>query len=79
LAQGADIKGIKFDDTTQQRLAALARIRDRLPHWHRCKAIETILDREENYEREKRDQAELTFKQSMLKAVAEVSDASCTA
>ena len=48
-------KGVKLDDTTQQRLAALARIRDRSPHWLMCKAIETFLDREENYEREKRE------------------------
>ncbi len=78
MAQGADTKGVKLDDTTCQRLAALVRIRDRSPHRLMCKAIETFLDPEENYEREKCDQAELTFKQSMLKAVAEVSDASCT-
>jgi hypothetical protein len=34
-----------------------------------CKAIEIFLDRKENYEREKRDQAELTIKQLMLKSL----------
>jgi len=51
-------RGVKLDDTTQQRLAALARIRDRSPHWLMCKAIETFLEREENYEREKREDME---------------------
>lgn len=51
-------KGVKLDDTTEQRLAALARIRDRSPHWLMCKAIETFLDREEKYEREKREDME---------------------
>jgi predicted transcriptional regulator len=51
-------KGVKLDDTTRQRLAALARIRDRSPHWLMCKAIETFLEREEKYEREKREDME---------------------
>jgi len=51
-------KGVKLDDTTQQRLVALARIRDRSPHWLMCKAIETFLEREEKYEREKREDME---------------------
>ena len=51
-------RGVKLDDTTQQRLAALARIRDRSPHWLMCRAIETFLEREENYEREKREDME---------------------
>ena len=51
-------KGVKLDDTTQLRLAALARIRDRSPHWLMCKAIETFLDREEKYEQEKREDME---------------------
>ena len=51
-------KGVKLDDTTEQRLAALARIRDRSPHWLMCKAIETFLDREEKYEQEKREDME---------------------
>ena len=48
-------KGIKLGDTTQQRLVALGRIRDRSPHWLMCRAIETYLDREEKYEQEKRE------------------------
>ena len=52
-------KGVKLDDnTTEQRFAALARIRDRSPHWLMCRAIETFLDREEKYEQEKRDDME---------------------
>ncbi|NTW69837.1 MAG: toxin-antitoxin system [Chlorobiaceae bacterium] len=51
-------KSVKIDDNTQQRLAALARIRDRSPHWLMCKAIETFLDSEENYEQEKREDRE---------------------
>ena len=51
-------KGVKLDETTEQRLAALARIRDRSPHWLMCKAIETFLDREEKYEQEKREDME---------------------
>ncbi len=51
-------KGVKLDEKTQQRLAALARIRDRSPHWLMCKAIETYLEREEKYEREKREDME---------------------
>ncbi|MBN1928038.1 MAG: ribbon-helix-helix protein, CopG family [Chlorobiaceae bacterium] len=48
-------KGVKLDDTTNKRLEALARIRDRSPHWLMCRAIETYLDREERYEQEKRE------------------------
>ncbi|MEI8186278.1 MAG: ribbon-helix-helix domain-containing protein [Chlorobiaceae bacterium] len=51
-------KGVKLYDTTQQRLAALARIRDRSSHWLMCRAIESFLDREEHYEREKREDME---------------------
>jgi len=51
-------KGVKLDETTRQRLAALARIRDRSPHWLMCRAIETFLEREEKYEREKREDME---------------------
>ncbi len=48
-------KGVKLDDTTQKRLAALAHIRNRSTHWLMCRAIETFLDREEKYEQEKRE------------------------
>jgi predicted transcriptional regulator len=51
-------KSVKLDDTTHKRLAALARIRDRSPHWLMRKAIETFLDSEENYEREEREDME---------------------
>ncbi|MEI7694296.1 MAG: ribbon-helix-helix domain-containing protein [Chlorobium sp.] len=51
-------KGVKLNDATQQRLANLARIRDRSPHWLMCKAIEIFLEREENYEREKLEDME---------------------
>ncbi len=62
-------KGIKLDDTTQQRLAALGRIRDRSPHWLMCRAIETYLDREEKYEQEKREDME-RWEQYQLTGVA---------
>jgi len=48
-------KGVKLDESTQQRLVALGRIRDRSPHWLMCRAIDTFLDREEKYEQEKRE------------------------
>jgi len=51
-------KSVKLDDTTHNRLADLARVRDRSPHWLMCKAIEKFLDSEENYEREKREDLE---------------------
>ena len=54
----AQTKGVKLDDNTLQRLADLARIRDRSSHWLICRAIETFLEREENYEREKREDME---------------------
>jgi len=62
-------KGVKLDDTTQQRLAALGRIRDRSPHWLMCRAIETYLDREEKYEQEKREDME-RWEQYQLTGVA---------
>jgi predicted transcriptional regulator len=62
-------KGVKLDDTTQQRLAALSRIRDRSPHWLMCRAIETYLDREEKYEQEKREDME-RWEQYQLTGVA---------
>jgi predicted transcriptional regulator len=46
-------QGIKLDDHTRARLKALAEKRDRSPHWLMRTAIETYLDREEAYEREK--------------------------
>jgi predicted transcriptional regulator len=51
-------KGVKLDADVQRRLTALAHIRDRSPHWLMCKAIETYLEREEKFEREKREDME---------------------
>lgn len=48
-------QGIKLDETTRQRLKALGELRDRSPHWLMKTAIEHYLDREERYEREKRE------------------------
>ncbi|MEI6639169.1 MAG: toxin-antitoxin system [Chlorobium sp.] len=62
-------KGVKLGDTTQQRLAALGRIRDGSPHWLMCRAIETYLDREEKYEQEKREDME-RWEQYQLTGVA---------
>lgn len=49
----ATSQGIKLDDETRARLKALAKKRDRSPHWIMRAAIEDYLDREEAYEREK--------------------------
>jgi len=49
----ATTQGIKLDDKTRDRLKALAEKRNRSPHWLMRTAIESYLEREENYEREK--------------------------
>ena len=54
----ASTRGIKLDDDIKQRLKELGKIRDRSPHWLMRAAIEDFLDREENYEREKREDQE---------------------
>jgi predicted transcriptional regulator len=54
----ATTQGIKLDDLTRQRLQALAALRNRSPHWLMRTAIQTYLDREEAYEREKREDME---------------------
>lgn len=51
-------RGIKLDERTQERLKALARLRDRSPHYLMKAAIEGFLDREEAFEQEKRDDRE---------------------
>jgi predicted transcriptional regulator len=51
-------RGIKLDIHTQERLQALAQIRDRSPHYLMKTAIENFLDREEAYEREKQEDQE---------------------
>ena len=50
--------GIKLDETTRQRLKALGEVRNRSPHWLMKTAIEMYLEREEAYEREKREDME---------------------
>lgn len=49
----ASTQGIKLDEQTKKRLKALALKRDRSSHWLMKAAIESYLDREEQYEREK--------------------------
>lgn len=51
-------RGVKLDDRTQERLQALGALRDRSPHYLMKAAIESYLDREESYEREKREDRE---------------------
>lgn len=47
-----------MDAHTQERLQALGQLRDRSPHYLMKTAIESFLDREETYEREKREDQE---------------------
>jgi len=54
----ASTQGIKLDDDIKQRLKELGKVRDRSPHWLMRAAIEDFLEREENYEREKREDQE---------------------
>jgi predicted transcriptional regulator len=46
---------VKLDDDTRRRLQALGNLRDRSPHRLMRAAILEYLDREETYEREKRE------------------------
>jgi len=48
-------QGIKLDEETRNRLKSLAKKRNRSPHWMMRTAIESYLEREENYEREKNE------------------------
>jgi predicted transcriptional regulator len=50
--------GIKLDAETKERLKRLGATRSRSPHWLMCLAIRQYLDREEHYEREKREDME---------------------
>ncbi len=50
--------GIKLDETLHARLKALGVIKDRTPHWLMRAAIEEYVEREEAYEREKREDME---------------------
>lgn len=49
--------GIKVDDETRERLKALAQAKDRSPHWMIKKALMEFLDREEERELERREDA----------------------
>lgn len=68
---------VKLDSETRSRLQALGNLRDRSPHWLMRTAILQYLDREESYEREKREDQErweryvLTGEAVAHKAVAE--------
>jgi predicted transcriptional regulator len=68
---------VKLDSETRSRLQALGNLRDRSPHWLMRTAILQYLDREETYEREKREDQErweryvLTGEAVAHKAVAE--------
>lgn len=48
-------EGVTLDEQTRQRLEALARVKDRSPHWLICTALALYLDREERCERETRE------------------------
>lgn len=50
--------GIKLDDHPKERLKLLGEARSRTPHWLMREAIHQYLDREEAYERERREDAE---------------------
>lgn len=50
--------GIKLDASLHERLKALGEIRDRSPHWLMRAAITEYVEREEAYEREKREDRE---------------------
>ena len=51
-------QGIKLDPNTITRLKALGGVRDRSPHWLMKTAILEYLEREEAYERIKREDME---------------------
>ncbi len=50
--------GVKLDEQTKERLKQLGVVRSRSPHWLMRFAIQQYLDREESYEREKREDME---------------------
>jgi predicted transcriptional regulator len=50
--------GVKLDETLHARLKALSSAKDRTPHWLMKVAIEEYVNREETYEREKREDME---------------------
>ncbi len=50
--------GIKLENETRNRLKILGEARSRTPHWLMRTAIEEYLEREEAFEREKREDME---------------------
>ncbi len=50
--------GVKLDEQTRDRLKALAKIKDRAPHWLIKAALVEYLEREERVEQERREDAE---------------------
>lgn len=58
MAASTSTRGIKLDFLTQERLRSLGQKRDRSPHYLMKVAIESFLDREEAYEREKQEDQE---------------------
>lgn len=51
-------QGIKLDPATRERLKALGKLKKRAPHFLMKEAIASYLEREERYERERREDAE---------------------
>ena len=51
-------QGIKLDEETTKRLKSLAQQRNRSAHWMMRTAILDYLDREEHYERERKEDTE---------------------
>ena len=54
----ASTQGVKLEDEVIERLKKLGEARQRSPHWLMKTAIETYLEREERYEREKAEDME---------------------
>jgi predicted transcriptional regulator len=50
--------GIKLDEETRERLQRLSALKDRSPHWIMKTAIREYVEREEAYERERREDEE---------------------
>jgi predicted transcriptional regulator len=50
--------GVKLDETLHARLKSLSSVKERTTHWLMKSAIEQYVDREETYEREKREDME---------------------
>ena len=50
--------GIKLDEGTRERIQQLSALKDRSPHWIMKTAIREYVEREEAYERERREDEE---------------------